>query len=268
MTEPARDLLEHTFASIGSLLTELPPGEWDLATECPGWSVRDIVSHLIGIERLLLGLPADPPLSAYPAHVKNDVGKFGEDAIAARRDRPGPIVATEFIETVEARLSQLRAMTTADSDRPGWSPIGEVPDREFMLVRAFDLWAHEQDIRRATQRPGHLSGPVAEHVLRWHRRNLPFVVGKRAGAPDGSSVRFVVLGPASDDVTVEVVGRARIADQPVPSPTATLTCDIGTYNALLCGRIGADAAIGAGDLTLSGDETLATTVARSAGYVF
>jgi hypothetical protein len=29
-----------------------------------------------------------------------------------------------------------------------------------MHIRIFDCWVHEQDMRRATGRPGHLTGPV------------------------------------------------------------------------------------------------------------
>ena len=32
--------------------------------------------------------------------------------------------------------------------------------RDFLKVRVFDSWMHEQDIRRALDRPGHLDGPV------------------------------------------------------------------------------------------------------------
>ena len=36
------------------------------------------------------------------------------------------------------------------------------PYREFMRVRVMDSWVHEQDIRVATGRPGHDSGPAAQ----------------------------------------------------------------------------------------------------------
>ena len=37
--------------------------QWDLATDCPGWTVKDQLSHLIGDRAMLLGEPPPPPLA-------------------------------------------------------------------------------------------------------------------------------------------------------------------------------------------------------------
>ena len=57
-----------------------------------------------------------------------------------------------------------------------------------MAIRSFDFWIHEQDIRVPLRRPGHTSGPAAELALDEVRRSFGYIVGKRAGIPDGSSV--------------------------------------------------------------------------------
>jgi len=269
MSEESIPLLSACWASISELAASITPAQWDLATDCPGWSVRDNVSHLIAIERRLLGLPADPALSDYPAHVKNDIGKFNEDAIELRRHRPGGDVLTEFNDVTAQRLRMLDAMTTEDFDRPGWSPIGEVPYRQFMMVRLFDCWAHEQDMRRALARPGHLTGPVVDAVMAWHRRSLGFIVGKKAGAPDNSVVLFSVTGPTVAHYVVEVHDRrAAVVDNASAPPTATLTLDTESFNALLCGRWTADDALAQHRLTLDGDTALAASVAGAMAYVF
>ena len=61
MSEPIIELLDQTWRSISDLGHSLTDDQWAISTECPGWSTKDIVSHLIGIERKLLGLPDDPP---------------------------------------------------------------------------------------------------------------------------------------------------------------------------------------------------------------
>ena len=269
MTEESISLLATCWASIREVCTPLTPPEWDLPTDCPGWSVRDNVSHLIAIERRLLGLPADPALTEYPAYVQNDIGRFNENAIALRRTRAGADVLTEFNEVTAQRERALAAMSTEDFDKVGWSPVGEVPYRRFMNVRIFDCWAHEQDIRRAVDRPGHLRGPVVDAAMALHAASLGFVVGKRAGAPDGSVVEFSVTGPTVARYFVEVQGRrAGIVDHPSTTPTATLTCDTETFNALLCGRWTADDPRTTQRLELTGDLALANAVAASMGYVF
>jgi uncharacterized protein (TIGR03083 family) len=201
--------------------------------------------------------------------VKNDIGKFNEDAIALRRHRPGADVLAEFNDVVAQRMRRLEAMTTEDFDGLGWSPVGEVPYRQFMIVRVFDCWAHEQDIRRAVGRPGHLTGPVVDAVMNLHRGSLGYVVGKRAGAPDNSIVAFSVTGPTTAHYVVEVDGRrAAVVDNPSGPPTATLTLDTETFNALLCGRCSADDALARHKLALDGDTALAASVAGAMGYVF
>ena len=269
MSEESIPLLSACWASISELCASITPAEWEIPTDCPGWSVRDNVSHLIAIERRLLGLPNDPPLAEYPAYVKNEIGRFNEDAIELRRHRPGAEVLAEFNDVTAQRVRMLTDMSTEDFDKMGWSPIGDVPYRRFMIVRLFDCWVHEQDIRRAVARPGHLSGPVVDEAMAMHRGVLGFIVGKKAGAPDGSVVAFSVTGPTVAHYLVEMRDRrAAVVDGASATATATLTCDTETYNALLCGRWTADDTLARGRLQLDGDLELATAVASSMGYVF
>jgi uncharacterized protein (TIGR03083 family) len=268
MAEEIIALLSTCWGSIRELGGSLSANEWDLATDCPGWSVRDNVSHLIAIERKLLGLPDDPSPAEYGAHVKNDLGRLNEGPIDLRRDRSGADVLAEFTDVTAQRERMLLAMPTEELDRPTWSPMGDIPYRQFMNMRLFDSWAHEQDMRRALARPGHLTGPVVEAVLAWHRRSLGFIVGKKAGAPDGAVVEFDVTGPTPAQFIVEVRDRrAAVVDRASAPPTATLTCDTETFNALLCGRWNPDEARANGKLTLGGDALLAAAVATAMPYV-
>ena len=51
------DLLEETLRATIDVGQQLSDDEWELPTDCPGWTVKDHVSHLIGTERMLQGLP-------------------------------------------------------------------------------------------------------------------------------------------------------------------------------------------------------------------
>ena len=193
----------------------ITPAEWDLATDCPGWTVRDNVSHLIAIERRLLGLPADPALTRIP-RVREERHRASSTRTRSRcgDNRPGAEVLAEFNDVTAQRERTLAGMSTEDFDKVGWSPIGDVPYRRFMIVRLFDCWAHEQDIRRAVGRPGHLTGPVVDAAMALHRGSLGFIVGKKAGAPTGSIVAFSVTGPTTAHYVVEVHDRrAAVVDR-------------------------------------------------------
>src|SRR6266571_1303476 len=79
--------------------------DWERATECPGWTVKDQLSHVVGVERTLLGEPLPAPVDA--PYVRNDFGRIMEAGVAARRVLPGPEVRAELAETLERRLAQL-----------------------------------------------------------------------------------------------------------------------------------------------------------------
>ena len=58
--------------------------------------------------------------------------------------------------------------------------------------RPVDVWMHEQDIRRAIDRPGGYSSPAAAHVMGVFGQALPMVVGKRVAPPVGTTVALEV----------------------------------------------------------------------------
>ena len=108
------------------------------------------------------------------------------------------------------RLAQLDALSAAEWAAPGWSPVGEVPRAEFMTVRVFDSWVHEQDVRRALDRPGGSGNAASAISLDRVQDAMPFVVGKKAGCAEGTAVRFDVAGPGDDAraFTIAVEGGA------------------------------------------------------------
>ena len=194
--EPVVGILAEQWQATLALLGVLEAVEWDLPSECPGWTVRDVVSHMVGTERSLLGDPEPERSSPDPAHVRNPVGAGNEAWVAARRSSPGVEVAARVPGRDRPPPGRAARLALGALDETGASPVGVVPYREFMRVRVMDCWVHEQDIRVATGRPGHEDGPAARLSFDRLVSGLPFVVGKQAAAPDGSAVRFDVRGPA------------------------------------------------------------------------
>jgi uncharacterized protein (TIGR03083 family) len=260
--------LAETWRSLADLCASLDPGEWDRPTDCPGWSVRDHVSHVIGIESGLLGRPAPAALAAEPAHVRNDIGRMNERWVEARRGRSGPEVLAELEEVTAERLRALRAMDDEAFAAESWTPAGPSTYEGFMAIRVFDCWTHEQDVRRAVDRTGHLSGPAAEQALSQAATGLPYVVGKRAAAPEGSTVVFEVHGPVRRTWAVGVTeGRARPLDRPPAVPTARLVTDFETFMTLVCGRRDPAQALADHRVRLEGEEGLGRAVTEHLGYV-
>lgn len=255
------DELGAVWRSLAELGDELGDEDWDRPTDLPGWSVRDNYSHVIGIERTLLGEPApEVPVDHLP-HVGDDPFKAViETWVEARRATPGPEVLAELREVTARRLAVLREMDDEAFDVVGWSPVGQVPYRDFMGVRVFDCWMHEQDVRRAVDRPGHREGPAAARALGRLRQGLGYVVGKRAKPPEGATVVVEVTGPDGGVTALRVVeGRAVAVDEP-DEPTVRLTLDDEAFAAAGGGRWDATRLLALGRVRVEGDEDLGRRV--------
>ena len=234
--------LGQCFDSITQLCEGLSKSEWKTPTDCPGWSVQDNLSHLIGIERMLEGLPPTSHKAAPAEHVKNPIGEANENEIDVRRPLSGAEVLTEWKEVSSRRMATLNGADDAYFDAPAMTPTGPGTVGDFLSIRVLDSWVHEQDMRRAVGKPGNLGGPAAEHTVDRLMRTVPIVVGKRAGTPDGASVVIDVTGDVTRHVVCTVAGgRAAVAADEPASPLAHITMDVETFVVLATGRATAEA---------------------------
>ena len=248
------------WASIDRLCSGLTVGQWDLPTGCPGWTVKDQLSHLVDYEARALGRPASGPEPGPLPHVKNEMGRVNEVGVNARRAMSGAAVLAEFRQVTAERLAQLRRLTPGDLAAQTATPAGPGTVADLLTLRVMDSWSHEQDIRRAVGSPGHTEGPAVEEAVAYFSRFLPYLVGKRAAAPDGAKVVFRI--GARPPAAVEVAGgRGRLAADP-GDPAVDLTIPVTTFAALVGGR--ADVP---GDTIISGDQRLGQRVLESMAFL-
>jgi uncharacterized protein (TIGR03083 family) len=268
MTEPMIDHLDAVWGDIASLAADLTDDQWGLPTDCPGWSVHDNVAHMIGTERLLLG-EQPSAVGAEAPHVRNDIGKANEAWIATYADFAGSDLLAEFRAVTARRLDALRSLGPDDWDREGFTPEGPGPYRQFMEIRVFDCWYHDQDMREALGRPGYLDGPVADLAIgRIPGKALGYVVGKKAAAPPGTTVVFTIDGrvPIVASVTVPPEGRAVVTPGPLEDPTVSITSDRRTFTRLAGGRWSGNRARTDGDVRVEGDAELGARVVDNLGF--
>ncbi len=255
--------LTEVWDSLASLGATLSDADWSTVTPCPGWLVSAQYAHVIGTESMLLGRPNPEIDPGRPGHVHNDIGGFNEVWVAALATESRDAVLSRLAEVTATRKEALAAMTEAEFSAPSWTPVGNADYRRFMQVRAFDCWVHEQDIRDAVGRPGHEEGQVAEQAVDEIVRAIGYIVGKKAGAEPGSTLRISLTGPVSRDINVAVVdGRARSVEDLEVAPTASLSLSSTAFTRLACGRVD-PAAVRRGALggvQASGDTALAERV--------
>lgn len=253
--------MTQVWGSIIALGSTLTAAEWKLPTDCPGWSVQDHVAHMLGSESRLLGLPAPEHTPRDVSFVKNAIGQSNEVWVDALRACTGDGVLQRFQDVTSQRLAILRAMEPGDFAAPTQTPIGPGTMRDLLAIRIWDAWVHEQDMRRAVQRPGHLDGPVVEHAVGRMAMAMPYVVGRKVKPADGTTVVLAMPGAAGRTMALRMEnGRAQpLADTPA-TPTVRLTMDAETLNCLGCGRWTPEAALRAGKVQIAGDVALGQTI--------
>lgn len=229
------------------LAATLSAEQWLAPTPCPGWTVGDVVAHLVDLESISAGDPprqAQVSLETHP-HLNGDFGLMTERGVEARRSDTSEEVLAEFEDVLQRRAAALGGLGL-QSEVPG--PFGAAPLDRVLRMRTFDAWVHEQDIRLAVGADGGWDGDPAAASAFQMVQALPFIWGKKVAPGPGRAVRLVVTGPGLQvDAAVRTGedGRAQWVEAgPVDT---TLTLGWPSYMRLSCGRSGPIAYDIAGD---------------------
>jgi len=247
--------MERCYDAIESLAGRMTGEQWRTQSLCPDWDMRGVVTHLGMMEVVLTGwLPASaedlPPLDRI-APYQEQMAALPDDAFAAR-----------IGEIFAGRRADLARLTAADLARPSWTPIGPRSYGGFLEIRIFDFWVHERDITTPLGWPADDTGAPAEIALGQVESSIGYIVGKKIGLPDGTSIVFHLTGPVTRDLAVVVDGRARAVSH-VDQPDVELTSDTVTFIQLAAGRIDPQAQIDAGRVSWRGSAELGERAARS-----
>ena len=259
--------IDETWGSLRAACADLDDAGWSAVTACPGWDVHDNLAHIIAIEQMLEGdaLP-EVELPATLEHVKNDFGRINEMWVEFYRPVDHAALLAVFDATIARRLQRLNPLDAAGFEAPSWTPQGEGTVADLLPFRIFDAWCHEQDIRAATGQAGGWDTAAAALAVDRMVAAMPFVVGKRAGMPDGFALALHLTGDHARDRIVAVSGgRAGFVDSAAET-TASITIPTRTFMSYALGRTvwTEDAS----DVELTGDREAAETVLHHLNVLF
>ena len=134
------EILTGLFASwdaIDALLAGLSDQDWQTPTALPGWTVHDVVAHIVGTEMMLAGTPtpkADGDVTGRE-HVHNDIGALNERWVDhLRADSPAELLA-KFRDITARRKAMLSAMPVEE-----WNTVTFTP---ASLSRAIGCASHD-----------------------------------------------------------------------------------------------------------------------------
>jgi uncharacterized protein (TIGR03083 family) len=201
----AMRLAETEYGRFHAMLAGLSPEEWSLPTNCPGWDVRAMAAHALGM--------ADFAASPWESRRQlKEAGKRGGnfvDALTAlqveeRSDLDPPHIVAQFERTgpkaakgrrrIPALIRRRRIPPTQTDGIEPWT-LGFLVD--VILTR--DPWMHRMDIAEATGRAPTLTADhdgvlVADVVAEWASRHGQACDLTLTG-PAGGSWLFRTGGP-------------------------------------------------------------------------
>jgi uncharacterized protein (TIGR03083 family) len=244
-----------------TLLEEVPAEEWSTPTDLPGWDVRAVASHTAHLESVLAGAPEETADIGEPPHVTGLMGAYTEIGVVNRRDASPDEIINEIRAATTARHTALLADPPTDASAKPEVIFGGVPwDWETLLRnRPFDVWMHEQDVRRAVGRPGGLDSPAAQHAADYLIESFGYVLAKKAAAPAGTTAVLAVEGSAPAAFTVNDIGRGEPMTEIPAHADVTLRMDRETYLVLRGGRRPPEP----GAVRIDGDQILGQRIVES-----
>jgi uncharacterized protein (TIGR03083 family) len=217
--ETAMRLAPTEYQRVVDLLRSLSPDAWHKPTECPGWDVRAMAGHMLG----MVELAASPDEAGRQFAIAAQRGGLMIDALTALQvEEHADLSDDELIARFEAgapRAAAARAAVPEDaraSTLPHPELIGGVEEwwavaylQDVIFTR--DPWMHRIDITRATgaelvHTPDHDGVIVDDVVHEWAGRHTRPVHLTLTG-PAGGEWRFGTDGPS---VTYDAVEFCRL----------------------------------------------------------
>jgi uncharacterized protein (TIGR03083 family) len=212
-----------------------------------GLDVQGLVGHLTGVEEDVQRCLAGDPAVAAAGHVEST-----QAAADRQAGRPPDQTRAEWRRAADRTIAFVRGR---GDPRPEVAVHGmRLPLDLLLVIRAFELWVHENDIRAAAGLPP--SAPDASTLTLMTSaavRLLPFAAAS-SGLEDPTNVHLVLTGPGGGTWDISL-GRP----SPAPAAVAIVTDALG-----FC-RLAANRATPAGvDAHVTGDRHRAAAVLAAA----
>ena len=185
------------------------------------------------------------------------MGLYTEIGVVNRRDASADAIINEIREAMTKRHTALLADPPTDGDA---KPEAHLRRRPVELAHAPAQPAARRVDARAGRTPrgrppGGMDTAPARHTAEYLAESLGYVLGKKVGAPAGTSLVLDMEGSAPFAFEIDENGRGQRLPPP-PDPTATLHMDRESFIRLAGGRCAAEP----GKVTVDGDRELGQQV--------
>jgi uncharacterized protein (TIGR03083 family) len=247
----AVDAFRHQVAAFDDVVRSVAGEQWRLPALPYPWTLHGLVAHLLQIERYMertLGFAEGERDEFETDHLR-----FGRDAIAAELTRSPESTVASWREAV-ARLDP--HLDSLDLDREVMFHQWPFSVRSLLVARAFEVWTHADDIRRAIG--DEMAAPAAADVRAMSSASvgsLPLAIHVVADpVPDGSA-RIVLTGEGGGVWDLQL---GRGGDELV-----SIVADVVDYCRVASKRIAVDGL----QATIEGDHRLAERLLTAATII-
>ncbi len=132
--ETAMTLAAEEYSRFADTLSGLAPTEWQSPTSCPGWTIRDMAGHTLGMAELAASLPEMTRQLAHASRASKRSGTPQIDELTGYQVRKHEqLSVTDLLLAVQRtgpravagrrrRPAFMRGMTITDSGPDGTSP--------------------------------------------------------------------------------------------------------------------------------------------------
>jgi uncharacterized protein (TIGR03083 family) len=211
----AAEAFRRTVEALDHLLGQLSEDDWQRPA-LRDLTVQGLVGHLAGVEEDMQRCLAGDPAVAGADHVAST-----QPAADRQAGQPPAATRAEWRQAADRTLSLAEAATglattglaTTGPATTGPATTGpggyvlhglQLPLDAMLIVRAFEVWTHDADIRQAAGRPPAAPDPATLHLMTGLAAvGLPIGAG-RTGLAERISVHLVLTGPGGGtwDVTI------------------------------------------------------------------
>lgn len=256
------DLFEPMLDRLLQLLRQLSEHEWQNATPCEGWTVKDIALHLLGDEIGQLSRGRDKDTSSTlplgPDLVSN-INRQNALWVEATR-RMSPRLICDLLDmTGHEVINYFKNLDLMAMDRyVSWAGPDPAPVW-FDVAREYtERWHHQQHIRETVGQPGLTEAAFLMPVLDTFVRALPYTF-RAVVAPEQTVVKLTVVGEAEQSwCLLRKEARWSLFTETSFSPSAAVTMDQETAWRLFTKGIAKEQA--KEKAHIQGNESLASTL--------
>lgn len=200
------DILDHLL----HLLNRLEPEDWNQATVCEGWSVKDVALHLLGVEIGNLSSRRDGHSLGGAVSGWDELVVFiyhwNQEWVRVSRRISSPLLIDllefsgrqmcEYFRLLDPYAIGGPISWAGPEPRPVWLDIA----REYT-----ERWHHQQHIRDAVDRPGLMEPKYLAPVLSTFAWALPRAF-RNAPATEGLVVTLTIRGDSGGQWSIRVEG--------------------------------------------------------------